>query len=184
MLISGTPLGAELMDTGIDSGIDSGSETDPGTDIGHAPIIDAAALESILGDVLLSLGVTAWEGEIPETTSITTTGAVTVSGTWNGAILVELPEQMDVIISAAMFQLPIDEIGRSEIDDAVGELANMVGGSVKSLMPEPSRLSLPTVVTGQALRLTVPGAALAERVTRETPDGMVIVSVWSGPHTP
>jgi chemotaxis protein CheX len=146
------------------------------------PCIDAASLDSIVADVLLSLGFVAWECDATNAPDITTTGSVTVSGTWNGAVLIELPRGMDVVLSAAMFQMPAEDIGRAEIDDAVGEFANMVGGSVKSTMPEPSRLSLPTVVTGDGLRLNVPGAHLIERTARETPDGMLRVSVWSGPH--
>ena len=33
--------------------------------------------------------------------------------------------------------------------DAVGEMANVVGGNVKSLLPGPSTLALPIVVTSE-----------------------------------
>lgn len=148
----------------------------------HDVHVDTSVLESIVEDVLLSLGVPAWPVDPEAAPSITTTGNVTVSGAWTGAVLVELPEGMDIALSAAMFALPVEQIGRSEVDDAVGELANMVGGGVKSLMPEPSRLSLPTVVHGERLRLTVPGAELMECIARQTPDGVLRVSVWSGPN--
>ena len=32
------------------------------------------------------------------------------------------------------------------VRDAVGELANMIGGNVKALLPGPSRLSLPALI--------------------------------------
>ncbi|QCC78154.1 chemotaxis protein CheX [Nocardioides daphniae] len=42
-----------------------------------------------------------------------------------------------------------DEPSEADVVDAVGELVNMVGGNVKSLVPGPSQLSLPLVATGQ-----------------------------------
>ena len=36
----------------------------------------------------------------------------------------------------------------ADVTDAVGELVNIIGGSVKSLMPQPTVLSLPSVRTG------------------------------------
>ncbi len=36
-------------------------------------------------------------------------------------------------------------VTEDDIDDAMGELANVVGGAVKSLLPDGSRLSLPSV---------------------------------------
>jgi len=43
-----------------------------------------------------------------------------------------------------------DEAGPADVADAVGELVNMVGGNIKSLMPGPSVLSLPAVAAGRA----------------------------------
>jgi len=39
-----------------------------------------------------------------------------------------------------------------DVADAVGELVNMIGGNVKSLMPGPSVLSLPVVAAGRVAR--------------------------------
>jgi chemotaxis protein CheX len=41
-------------------------------------------------------------------------------------------------------------VSPADITDAVGELVNIIGGSVKSLMPQPTVLSLPSVRTGPA----------------------------------
>ena len=49
----------------------------------------------------------------------------------------------------------------SEVVDALGEIANMVGGNVKSMLPGPSTLSLPSVVQGQ---LSVPGTRMVREV--------------------
>src|SRR3546814_11558410 len=52
--------------------------------------------------------------------------------------------------------LAMSEITPEDVTDAIGELVNMIGGNVKSLMPEPSILSLPMVAAGH---IAVPSEA-------------------------
>ena len=47
-----------------------------------------------------------------------------------------------------------------DIGDAFGEIANMLGGSVKALVDGPCSLSLPTVIGGTQYTLTVPGSTV------------------------
>lgn len=56
-------------------------------------------------------------------------------------------------IAAEMFQMPAAELDDESRADALGELANVVGGGVKALFPGQCQLSLPTV-------LLAPGAPL------------------------
>lgn len=72
--------------------------------------------------------------------------SVTVSGEWNGHVLLELGEHTGV--RAARLMLGVDEVTPGEVIDAVGELVNMVGGNLKGLVPAPSQLGLPLVVKG------------------------------------
>lgn len=77
--------------------------------------------------------------------------SVTVSGGWAGVVTVELDEDVAQQLSARMLAIPEGEpVADGDIADAVGELVNMVGGNVKSLMPGPSMLSLPSVAAGRA----------------------------------
>lgn len=73
--------------------------------------------------------------------------AVTVTGAWEGVITVELPFSMAEEVTRRM--LGVDEAAEEDVADAVGELVNMIGGNVKSLMPGPSTLSLPVVAAGR-----------------------------------
>ena len=62
-----------------------------------------------------------------------------------------------------MFHLEEQSAGPEDLQDALGELTNMTGGNIKSLLPEPCRLSLPTVaVTNQSFR--IPGSDLVTQV--------------------
>jgi CheY-specific phosphatase CheX len=77
--------------------------------------------------------------------------AVTVAGEWQGVVTVEVAEQVARRLTAEMLAIPsTDEVSDGDVADAVGELVNMVGGNLKSIMPGPSVLSLPAVAAGRA----------------------------------
>jgi chemotaxis protein CheX len=94
---------------------------------------------------------------LPRTPGDITVGwsaAVTVSGEWHGMVSVELPTTMAEEVTRRMLGLVdgLDEPADEDVADAVGELVNMIGGNVKSLMPGPSALSLPVVAAGRVAR--------------------------------
>lgn len=74
------------------------------------------------------------------------TSTVAVSGAWSGRIVIELSDAAARDVAALM--LDVGAATDAEMRDAIGELANIVGGNVKSLMPEPSALTLPEVHEG------------------------------------
>lgn len=80
--------------------------------------------------------------------------AVTVTGAWDGMISIELPVRTAEDVTRRMLALPAEPTSPPDEDvaDAVGELVNMIGGNVKSLMPGPSTLSLPVVAAGRVAR--------------------------------
>lgn len=85
------------------------------------------------------------------------TGFVHIQGDWKGTVTVEVPADLAAEAASAMFGLDVEELGGEEIDDALGELANMIGGGIKSMLPGSCQLSLPTVVGGLDYELNVPG---------------------------
>jgi chemotaxis protein CheX len=82
---------------------------------------------------------------IPEHSAETLVSAyVLVSGAWQGAVALVCTPDVAGRLAAAM--LGLDEAPDTEdVADAVGELANVFGGNVKSLVPQPSSISLPVV---------------------------------------
>lgn len=95
----------------------------------------------------------------------TFTGCVQITGAWEGAVTVHCSENLAKVLTAAMFMVDPDDTTPEEVTDALGELANMVGGNVKALLPEPCRISLPAVADGMDYRLSVPGARPVTAVT-------------------
>lgn len=75
--------------------------------------------------------------------------AITVTGEWEALILIAMPLSLAGRITTTMLGLPEDdECSTEDLTDALGELVNIVGGNIKSLMPGPSTLSLPLVAQG------------------------------------
>jgi chemotaxis protein CheX len=92
-----------------------------------------------------------------------------ISGEWNGTVCLSCSRLAARHATAAMFGIPDEELTAADIADAVGELVNVVGGNIKSLVPGPSVLSLPSVIEeSQEVRFSW----MAEPV---------VVSVWTAP---
>jgi chemotaxis protein CheX len=93
------------------------------------------------------------------------TGFVHIQGDWEGTVTVDCPLPLATEAAAAMFGMAVDELSKEEIDDALGELTNMTGGGIKSMLEGSCKLSLPTVIEGKGFTVNVPGAALVNDLT-------------------
>jgi chemotaxis protein CheX len=107
-----------------------------------------------------------------------TVGCVTVTGEWQGNVLLACPAQLARTAASAMFDLPAAQLDDEQIADALGELTNMIAGNLKSLIPGPSRLSMPTVTVGASSTISMPGAALLTMVSLACEGLLLTVSVW------
>lgn len=116
-----------------------------------APVLAPEDLAAIATDVwaafLSAEGVHALlEGPPGPTYDDTVHATVAVTGAWVGRIALTLPPEAADLAAATM--LGVTDAEAADVADAVGELANMVGGNVKSLVPAPSTLGLPSVGRG------------------------------------
>jgi chemotaxis protein CheX len=68
---------------------------------------------------------------------------IRIAGGWSGAVTLEMSSA--AATAAARVMLDARAVDPDEVADAVGELVNIIGGNLKSLVPTPSRLSLPGV---------------------------------------
>jgi chemotaxis protein CheX len=109
------------------------------------------------------------------------TGTVTITGAADSVVSIQTTDVGARAYAAAMFGSAADEVADDEVVDAIGELTNMVGGNIKSLLPEPSRLSLPAVAQGQKQHLYVPGAEVLNQVALSSEGEHVLITVWSRP---
>ena len=77
---------------------------------------------------------------------VSTDASVSVTGAWRGHVVVRCSAQASRNAAAALLGVELDDVTTEDVTDALGELANIIGGNVKSLLPEPCALSLPHVV--------------------------------------
>ncbi len=72
--------------------------------------------------------------------------SVSVTGAWWGHVVIRCSSAAAQQAASALLGLDGAEATYEDVTDAVGELANIIGGNVKSLLPEPCALSLPHVL--------------------------------------
>ncbi|RBY97331.1 chemotaxis protein CheX [Blastococcus sp. TF02-8] len=71
---------------------------------------------------------------------------VDVVGPWTGSVVLTTGQATAEALSRALLREAAPEVLEPEdVEDAFGEIANVVGGSVKAALPGPSGLSLPQV---------------------------------------
>lgn len=113
--------------------------------------------EAMKSDDLMAITGQVWESFLdpegaypllpsPADGTIDVAAAVSVTGAWRGHVVVECSSAASRHAAAALLGVPDGEVTEDDVADALGELANIIGGNVKALLPEPSALSLPYVV--------------------------------------
>ncbi len=85
----------------------------------------------------------------PLTNSIS--GIIGLAGTMKGSLAIHLTNDAALAVTTAFLGMDVEEIDE-DVKDAIGELANMLGGSLKSVL-DPSgsdiKLSMPSTVYGE-----------------------------------
>ena len=73
---------------------------------------------------------------------------VEIVGPWTGAVVLTCGHDTALDLTRALLgEHAPQEVEQEDVDDALGELANVVGGNVKAVLPGPSVLGLPEVGT-------------------------------------
>ena len=93
---------------------------------------------------------------LPLTESVThfhcsITGMVGLAGKYSGMLSIHCPRQFALQITSNMLGMPVEDVG-DDVNDALGEIANMLGGSVKQILSKGGldiSLSIPTVISGE-----------------------------------
>jgi hypothetical protein len=94
------------------------------------------------------------------------TGYVDIFGGWEGRVLVSTTDAGAREIAARLLDLPPSAVEPADLADAIGELANIVGGSVKSCLVAHASLSLPSVL-------------YAVGPTAKADDTLEVVALWN-----
>ncbi len=88
------------------------------------------------------------------------TGTVGLAGTRKGILAIHFPSTVACNITASFLGMAVDEVGE-DVEDAIGEIANMLGGSIKGMLDEGGRdieLSLPSIIKGSQYTFSIKGS--------------------------
>lgn len=82
------------------------------------------------------------------------TGIIGISGKRKGSIYVTTSENM--LSTIAKVILGLEEVGKEDIKDLVGEIANTISGNVRQAYGSDFMISVPVVVEGKAKDIKLP----------------------------
>jgi chemotaxis protein CheX len=105
------------------------------------------------------------------------TSMVSLTGDWNGAVLLECNRKQACQFAGRILAMEPPETVDDDVRDVLGELANMIGGNMKSGMSTGVRLSMPSVMDGRDYDLRVCGSEIQERVSFHSEDGHFWVAI-------
>ena len=145
---------------------------------------DLAAIVAEVFDALVGLPVAPSADDV-EGSTLTAVSSVSLSGAYAGTVTLALGDGLLPAAAEAMFCEPAADLSQDQVADVAGELANMVGGSAKGLLPGPSNLSLPTVAFDTSAEAHVHGGRASAEITMlcSIPDRDPVplrVTLWSG----
>ena len=118
----------------------------------------AADITQLATDIWGSvLGLEIEPAETAELGEDCLTGCIQIAGAWRGSVRLDVPRSFAHQIAATMFDLSLPKVSEDDMTDALAELTNMLGGNIKSVLPGPSCLALPTVTEGLDYQVSIPG---------------------------
>ena len=106
------------------------------------------------------------------------TGKVEISGAWTGAVLLHGSRELAAEAAAVIFATEAGAGTEQDSLDAMYELTNIIGGNIKSLLPEPCQLSLPCVEATTDEHLQILGMERVSELVFDCREQPLFVSVW------
>jgi CheY-specific phosphatase CheX len=105
-------------------------------------------------------------------------GTVSLYGLWSGRIEVRMAAGLALAATAAMLMQPAETVTEGDTLDAAKEIANMIGGVIKSSLPKPCTLNVPesSVATDGLCMLSRTDDMLSVAFRHDT--GALLVRIW------
>ncbi len=102
---------------------------------------------------------------------------VQITGAWRGTITVSADGGLVRALAAAVFAVPAERVTDAERADALGELAGMIAGNLKAVLPPPCYVSKPAVAAGDGNELNGGTRRRVLRGAFTDPAGAFVVTV-------
>jgi chemotaxis protein CheX len=104
--------------------------------------------------------------------------SVSITGSWTGHIVYASSTTAARRAAAAFLAMGEDEVSEDDLSDVLGELANIVGGNVKAMLPPGALLSLPQVVLAPETTARYPNTTRISGVYGVWEGEPVSISMW------
>lgn len=107
------------------------------------------------------------------------TGMVGLAGTHKGVLAVHFPKQIALDVTSSFLGMDVGEINE-DVQDAIGEIANMLGGNLKTILSDRGRdiqLSLPSTIFGDEYAFSSQADAEQIILPFQAPSGIFFVEV-------
>jgi chemotaxis protein CheX len=117
--------------------------------------------------------------DFPQTSAGCLATCVQITGAWQGAVILSCPEAFAARAATVMFDTPVEDRKLTDMQDAIAELTNMIGGNLKGLLPvtDACQLSLPAVIAGADFTTRIPGSRLIHRIALDCGGQTIVVNV-------
>ncbi|MFK7768392.1 MAG: chemotaxis protein CheX [Mariniblastus sp.] len=106
---------------------------------------DVAQMANDLFTAMLALPFDPTPRDSFDPTATAIQSSIQIQGDWNAELRVTAPHELASEIACNMFGLEGEEISKSDIFDAMGEIVNVIGGNAKGVVDRDCKLSLPCV---------------------------------------
>jgi chemotaxis protein CheX len=104
--------------------------------------------------------------------------SVSITGSWTGHVVYASSMVAARNAAAAFLAMEAGEVSPEDLSDVLGELANIVGGNVKAMLPPGCFLSLPQVVLAPETATKYPSASRISGIYGLWEGEPVNVSMW------
>jgi len=105
-------------------------------------------------------------------------GQVSISGAWEGEVFLHVTMALARSAASKIFALAPESVQDQDQIDAVYELSNIIAGNIKSLLPEPCKLSLPQVERVTAWETDAIEANRVSELSFESEGQALMITLW------
>ncbi len=131
---------------------------------------DILAITQNVLETMVNMGVCEGEATAQPAKHERMTGCVQISGTWRGAIVLQTTEGFVRQAASEMLDIECQDVTIADMEDTLAEITNMIGGNIKSQVPSPSYLSLPSVTRGPDFNFRLTGADVVSEMLMTSHD--------------
>jgi len=111
-------------------------------------------------------------------------GSCTLNGVWSGRIEVRLSRGLALEATSAMLMQPAESVADGDTLDATREIANMIAGTLKSALPRPCTMTVPSAEIENEDFCVLPRTDDSVTVFFVHQSGELMVRVWEHGHAP